>query len=269
MKSVPPPVVISASRRTDLPAFFAEWFGDCLSAGKAEYRLPYSGKSAVLPLDADSVAAFVFWTRDPRPFLPVLERLERKGARSIFHFTLTGLSRELEPSVPSLPEAVSAFRAVAELIGPARVLWRFDPVFPGETEEALLERFERVSGALGGLTGRCTLSVAHPYRKSLRATRHIPRIWEARDGFREAVSRLASMGRTRGFEMRSCCTPLLEEWGVAPAACVDAELLRTLWPGAAIPGEPSPVRDGCRCSASRDIGSYRTCRHGCLYCYAA
>jgi DNA repair photolyase len=215
------------------------------------------------------VAAFVFWTRNPSPFLPVLDRLEREGRRSVFQYTLTGLPRELEPSVPPFEEAVSAFRLLSERIGPARVLWRFDPLLPGEDPEALVARFERVSAALCGLSERCTLSIAHPYRKSLRATRRFPGIWTPSDRFLEAVTSAAAIGRERGFDVRSCCTPLLAERGVPPAACVDGEYLKKLWPGTEIPASPVPVRSGCLCSASRDIGSYRTCRHGCVYCYAA
>jgi hypothetical protein len=262
-------VIISASRRTDIPAFHAEWLSSCLSAGGAEVRNPYSGKPAAVSLQREDVAAFVFWTRDPRPFFPVLDRLEREGYPSVFQFTLTGFPGELEPFVPPLAEAVSAFRRLSERIGPDRVLWRFDPLLPGEPVEALASRFERVSAALFGLTRRCTLSIAHPYRKSLRATRGCREIWEPTDRFRDAVNLAAAVGRSRGFDIRSCCTPLLVERGIPPAACVDGDELRKLWPGAGIPASPSPVRPGCLCSASRDIGSYRTCRHGCVYCYAA
>jgi hypothetical protein len=94
------------------------------------------------------VAAFVFWTRNPSPFFPALGRLEREGFRSLFQFTLTGFPPELEPSVPAFEKAVSAFRRLSDAIGPGRVLWRFDPLFPGEPPEALVARFDRVSSAL-------------------------------------------------------------------------------------------------------------------------
>lgn len=264
-----PPVIVSASRRTDVPAFHSEWFSACLSRGIAEYRNPYSGKPAAVSLSRDRVAAFVFWTRDPRPFLPVLSRIEREGYRSVFHFTITGLPREIEPFVPPFAETVTAFRRLADTLGPRRVLWRFDPLLPGEGAEALVARFDRVSEALAGLSPRCTVSIAHPYRKSLRATRHLPGIWEASGELRSAVERIAALGRGRGFEMLSCCTPLFTGWGIPPGACVDSGYLKDLYPGADIPSSPSPVRPGCLCRSSRDIGSYHTCRHGCLYCYAA
>jgi len=266
---VTPPVIVSASRRTDLPAFHAEWFSACLSQGTAEYRNPYSGKPAAVSLSRDRVAAFVFWTRDPRPFLPVLSRIEREGYRSVFHFTVTGLPREIEPFVPPFAETVTAFRRLTDSLGPRRVLWRFDPLLPGEDAESMVARFDRVSEALAGLSTRCTVSIAHPYRKSLRATRHLPEIWEASAELRSAAERIAALGRERGFEMLSCCTPLFAGWGIPPGACVDGGYLRDLFPGADIPLSPSPVRPGCFCSSSRDIGSYQTCRHGCLYCYAA
>ncbi len=266
---VTPPIIVSASRRTDVPAFHSDWFSACLSRGTAEYRNPYSGKPAAVSLDRECVAAFVFWTRDPRPFFPVLSRIEREGFRSVFHFTVTGLSREIEPNVPPFAETVAAFRRLSETIGQRRVLWRFDPLLPGEDAETLVARFDRVSEALAGLSTRCTVSLAHPYRKSLRATRHIPGIWEESPSLRPAVEQIVALGKARGFDMFSCCAPSLAGWGIPPGACVDGGTLRSLYPGADIPASPSPVRPGCLCQASRDIGSYHTCRHGCLYCYAA
>lgn len=233
------------------------------------FRNPYSGKPASVPLVKDHVAAFVFWTRDPRPFLPVVARLEREGYPSVFHVTVTGLPRAIEPSVPPLAEAVAAFRTLSTMLGAGRVLWRFDPILPGEDPDSLVARFERVSGALSGMSARCTVSLAHPYRKSLRATRHLPGLFEPTSGLRTAVERIAAQGSDRGFAMRSCCTSLLADWGIPAGACVDGPYLKKLFPGAEIPASPTPVRPGCLCSASRDVGSYRTCGHGCLYCYAA
>ncbi len=263
------PRIISASRRTDIPAFFPDWFAGCLSRGAAAYRSPYSGREASVSLVPEDVAAFVFWTRNPVPFLPVLARLELAGYRSIFHVTVTGYPRSLEPAAPALEDAAAAVRRLSGTIGPARVLWRFDPILPGEEPSGIVARFETVSAALEGLSGRCTLSIAHPYRKSLRAMRDTPRLWQPARGLRGAVERIAAIGRARGFRMVSCCSPTLREWGIPPAACVDRELLSALDPALPVLAAPSPVREGCLCAASRDIGTYRTCRHGCLYCYAA
>src|SRR4030067_2287145 len=107
---VTPPVIISASRRTDIPAFHADWFSSRLSRGIAEYRNPYSGQSASVSLERDRGAAFVFWRRDPRPFFPVLARLERLGFPSVFHVTVTGLPRAVAPFVPPFAAAVVAVR---------------------------------------------------------------------------------------------------------------------------------------------------------------
>ncbi len=263
------PKLISASRRTDIPAFFPDWFAGCLSRGAAAYRNPYSGRAASVSLAPDDVAAFVFWTRNPLPFLPVVACLERAGYRSIFHVTVTGYPRALEPAAPTLEVAAGAFRRLSGTVGPARVLWRFDPILPGEDPAGIVARFEKVSAALEGLSGRCTVSIAHPYRKSVRAMRDAPRFWRPARGLRGAVERVAAIARARGFRMASCCSPALRDWGIPGAACVDMELLSALYPALPVSAAQSPVREGCLCAASRDIGTYRTCRHGCLYCYAA
>jgi hypothetical protein len=261
--------ILSASRRTDIPAFLAGWFGSALAAGRATFRAPYTGRPSEVSLARGDVAAFVFWTRNPVPFLPVLSRLEDAGYPSIFHFTLTGLPGELEPSVPDTSASLRALRALSRLLGPDRVLWRFDPILPGECPRALVARFDALSSALSGLTRRCTVSLAHPYRKSVRATRDTPGIWEPAERLREGVERIRRMGEERGFSVVSCCSPGLAEWGIPAAACVDGGMLRRLFPGAGIPDGARPTRPGCLCSPSRDIGEYRTCRHGCRYCYAA
>lgn len=267
--NVDSPSIISASRRTDIPAFFPDRFAAALAEGRAQYRNPYSGKASQVSLRREDVAAFVFWTRDPRPFLPVISRVEDAGYPFLFQFTLTGMPRELEPNGVPEGEAVAAFHALARRVGPERVLWRFDPILPGEDPDALAARFGRIAAALSGCSPRCTLSLAHPYRKAVRATRGFPGLWEPSPGLREAVERIAAGGRAHGFDMLSCCTPRLEEWGVPAGACVDGDYLKALYPGKPIPAPGRPSRPGCRCAASRDIGTYHTCRHGCLYCYAA
>ena len=224
------PLLISASRRTDIPAFFPDWFSECLSRGTAAYRNPYSGHPASVSLARDDVAAFVFWTRNPLPFLPVLGRLEEAGYRSVFHVTVTGYPRALEPAAPPLDEALAAFRGLAGTVGPARVLWRFDPILPGEGPSETVARFDKVSAALEGSSARCTLSIAHPYRKSLRAMRNAPELWRPSKGLRSAVERIAAIGRARGFRMVSCCSSALQDWGIPGAACVDVELLSSLYP---------------------------------------
>jgi len=261
--------IVSVSRRTDIPTFLAGWFAAALDAGRATYRAPYTGKPVTVSLAREDVAAFVFWTRNPLPFLSVLSRLEDAGTPSIFHFTLTGMPRDLEPCVPPADEAVRAFRELSGRIGPERVLWRFDPILPGEDPRALLARFDALSAALSGLSRRCTLSLAHPYRKSVRAMRALPEIWKPSSGLRETVERILRIGEERGFEVVSCCSETLLMWGIPPGACVDGERMRRLFPGAGIPEGTTPTRPGCLCAPSRDIGEYRTCRHGCRYCYAA
>ncbi len=261
--------IVSASRRTDIPAFHPAWFSSALDAGKATFKAPYTGIPVTVPFAREDVAAFVFWTRNPAPFLPVLSRIEGAGYPSVFQFTLTGLPKALEPAVPDTAESLRNFRALSRFLGPERVLWRFDPILPGESPGALVARFDALSASLSGLSRRCTLSLAHPYRKSVRATRDIPGIWAPADRMREGIDRIRRMGEERGFTMVSCSSPRLAEWGVPPAPCVDGDLLRTLFRGAGIPSGTRPTRPGCLCSPSRDIGEYRTCRHGCRYCYAA
>ena len=123
------PRIVSVSRRTDIPAFYADWFMNRVRAGFACVRNPFNAKQVkTVSLAPSQVACLVFWTRDPRPLLPHLDELDGRGLRYYFHVTLTGLPRHWEPASPPSAGIVAALHALARRIGPARSLWRFDPL---------------------------------------------------------------------------------------------------------------------------------------------
>jgi hypothetical protein len=271
------PFILSASRRTDVPAFYAEWFMERLRRAYTEYVHPYSHERIAVPLGPERVAAIVFWTKNFAPLFKRVPELERLGySRWLVHYTITGLGREWEPRAPDAGESVNTLKALSARIGPERIYWRFDPmVFTRRTTPArTLERFAGLCRALTGSVKRCYVSVMQPYAKTAERVAGYER--EQGDAVGapgdaelfELSSRMAAVGAECGITIHACCDSRLAGFGMAPARCIDADLIRSLWPECGVPAEAAATRKGCNCHRALDIGAYDTCPHRCLYCYA-
>lgn len=268
--------VISVSRRTDIPALYTEWFLHRIRAGYARYRNPFGGQVYEVSLAPDDVMAFVFWSRNYGPLLPYLPQLDQLGYGGYFHFTITGFGPPLEPYAPSVQHAVDVFKSLADRYSPKHVLWRFDPlVLSGVTSQAyLLEQFESLAHQLHGYTERCYISFVDFYQKTKRNLQSLSaRGIECEEPTPEQqlalTRRLVELGSRYHIRIYACCeSKLLVVSGVSQAHCVDAALLRKLFPGKFRSLKRAPTREGCGCFASRDIGAYDTCIYGCVYCYA-
>ena len=150
-------MIISASRRTDIPAFYAEWMVRRLREGYCTVPNPFNrNQVSRISLRPEDVDAIVFWTRNPRPLMPYLDELDSRGYRYYFQFTILGYPREIDPKSPPAATAVEAFCELAERLGPRRVIWRYDPiVFTGITPPAFhQENFQRLAESLRGHTRR-------------------------------------------------------------------------------------------------------------------
>ena len=267
--------VISVSRRTDVPAFHARWFMRRLAAGFAEYRNPFSGQTYRVSLDPADVRAFVFWTRNPSPLMRYLPELRRRGTPFYFLFTLTAYPRSIERSTPTFGQAVKKFQGLASRIGPERVRWRYDPIVVSKEMNGDYHRrnFSRIARALAGTTEVCIVSFLDMYGKVKRNLAAL----EKRTRFQcedissasrlALTSDLAEIGAEYGIRLLACCEDGLVGGAVGKARCVDPELLDRIAPSEGrLPIRST--REECGCAASRDIGAYDTCPHGCVYCYA-
>ncbi len=266
------PQVVSASRRTDIPACYPDWLVSRLRAGWVQCYHPFTGAAHGISLSPADVVALVLWTHNCGPFLPFLPLLDRMGHAYYFLHTLTALPKNLEPGLPDPADLLRAMRQLAERIGAQRMHWRYDPiVVTGDLDEAYhLSNFGRLANALEGATERVIMSFVYPYARVVRRLRRANLGWHDPSPAlkTELTARLAEVARDHGMRLVSCCPdyPLPENAG--PSRCLDPALLRLLRPDVDSQYPPGPTRRGCGCARSIDIGAYDTCAHACLYCYA-
>lgn len=266
-------MIISASRRTDIPAFHAEWMMQRLRLGEVLVPNPMRpSQVSRIALDRDSVDAIVFWTKNPAPLLRHLDAIERQGYAFYFLFTLNPYGPSLEPGVPRLEERLACFRALARRLGAERVVWRYDPIVltPHVTASWHEEAFGRLAASLRGFTTRCIFSFLDDYRK-IRSRMRPTGYQLPQPAAMEAIAgSMAATARKAGISLATCSEALdLTSLGITKARCIDPDLI-TLLTGKPAPTRKDPrQRPHCHCIPSRDIGTYTPCPHHCLYCYAS
>lgn len=250
-----------------------------LQAGYCTLVNPFNARQVTrVALCPEDVEAIVFWTRNPLPLLPYLPEIDAREYRYYFQFTLTGYPRIFEGNTPEMHEAVATFRRLAEKIGPARVIWRYDPiVLTNVTPPAYhLEQFARLADELHGATRRVVISLMDDYRHSgerlARLSEHgitpeaLPPDSEAFGDLMRGLSRCA---QAHGLEIMSCAEPIdLQPFGIAPGKCIDDAYIRRVLGVDVMWAKDKYQRPLCGCVASKDIGMYDSCPHACVYCYA-
>jgi len=266
-------MIISASRRTDIPAFYGEWLVNRLRAGEVLVRNPMQSKqvSRIL-LTPDAVDAIVFWTKNPENFLSCLPEIDALGYSYYFLFTLTPYDATLEPGVPEKVKILEVFRQLSRFVGPERVVWRYDPVVLTDrlTPEWHTAAFSRLAGQLSGYTERCIISFLDDYRKIRSRMRDSRYVLPDTAAMGELAARFADAAGKQGIALLTCCHDIdLSQHGIMHSRCIDADLVERISGRRLLRvKKDSSQRHACGCVASRDIGSYNTCGHGCLYCYA-
>ena len=293
------PLIISASRSTDIPAFYGNWFMERLRRGYAKWVNPWSG--IPLYVSFENARIFVFWSKNPEPFLSHLAEISRLGYQSYVLFTLNNYEAEgLEPHVPPLEERIATFLSLSRIMGRGRVVWRWDPLLLSENldVDGLLGRIREVGDTIAPYTKRMIISFIDiaRYPKVARNLRN-----QGFGGVREFSPveeeefaaglhdlnqswnlRISACGEERdltgfGIERGQCISYdlMVREFEEDPVLCrfLDQPLL------AGLKGRESPItapnhlmdpgqRPSCGCVVSKDIGQYGTCPHLCVYCYA-
>ncbi len=268
-------MIISASRRTDIPSYYSEWFLNRLRAGYVLTRNPmnYSQVSRIR-LSPEVIDCIVFWTKDPYPMMDKLPLLDQMGYRYYFQFTLTPYGRDMEHNLRDKNDILKTFRKLSETIGRERVLWRYDPVILNDnlTISYHQEKLEYLCSQLKDCTEVCTISFVDLYRKLKKRNdpsnaAHIREIAEEEMG--RLAAAFAEAGRRHGITIKSCCEQMdLRGYGIYPGSCIDKAAIDKICGYSIDSRADTSQRPGCGCIQSIDIGVYNTCKNGCSYCYA-
>ncbi|HBV53253.1 MAG TPA: hypothetical protein DEF06_13265 [Clostridiales bacterium] len=264
-------MIISVSRRTDIPAFYSEWFFNRLKAGEVLVRNPMNARQiSKIKLTPDAVDGIVFWTKNPAPMLDRLYLL--KDYTYYFQFTLNAYGKEIESGVPSKNRfVIPTFQRLSDLIGPDRIVWRYDPIFLNETYtiDYHIYYFEKLARRLSPYTRKCTISFLDSYRNTERKLASLS-IRELTPALQDLLAKnLSEIAHSCGLQMDTCAEEIdLQQYGIQHARCIDDRLLAKLSDRPINAKKDKNQRLACGCVESVDIGAYNTCRYGCLYCYA-
>lgn len=264
-------MILSVSRRTDIPCYYSEWFLNRIREGFLYVRNPMNPHQvSKINLAAEVVDCIVFWTKNP---LPMLDRLEElKEYMYYFQFTLTGYGKDIEPNVPHKKEImVPVFQRLSKQIGRERVIWRYDPIFFTEkyTQEYHLKAFEQIAEALQGYTETCVISFLDWYTKIDRNMQELGVQKIEEQEIREFAGKLSHIAKKYGLQILSCAEEYdLKKCDIEPGHCIDKRLIESLIGSNLQVNKDKNQRPACGCVESIEVGTYNTCLNGCKYCYA-
>lgn len=262
-------MIVNTGSRTDIPAYFSEWFYNRIKEGFVLVRNPYyPGQVMRYRLTPDVVDCLCFCTKNPEPMLKGLDKLN--AFAQFWNVTITPYGKDIEPYVPDKETVIEAFRDLSGRVGLAKIGWRYDPIFIHEqyTLAFHIDSFRKMAEKLAGFTDNCVISFIDLYAKTMK---NFPGVREVTKEQREIIGKeFAAIGRQYGIKIRSCCEGTdLAVYGVEVSGCMTRAVLEhaTGHP-LNVPNSKKPPRDACNCLLGNDIGVYNTCGHGCIYCYA-
>ena len=272
-------MIVSASRRTDIPAHYVEWLMCRIEAGFCMTQNPYNPRQVTrVSLRPEDVDAIVFWSKNPRPMIAHIEHLEKMGLCFYFQYTLNDYPQAFEPHIPPLADRLDTFKRLSAMVGAERVVWRYDPIVISNVTDFSYhrERFANLCATLEGSTRRVVISILDSYKHSDRrlallnqdgiALRKEP---AAAPEMLELLKDMAGQARNAGLTIFSCAEKQgYSSLGIQPGSCIDGALIRKLWGIDCGWERDSGQRDNCNCVKAKDIGANGTCPFLCSYCYA-
>ena len=263
-------MIVSASRRTDIPAFYFDWFCRRLEEGYADVVNPFNRKQVSrISLKPEAVDCIVFWTKDPAPMLGRLAAL--KDYHYYVQVSLTPYGRDVETNLRPKGDIVKTMQELSQHLGRERVVWRYDPILLNETYniEHHLNWFAENLAALSASVERCVISFIDLYAKAKKNTQGLNLHELSTEEMQALAKGLAVIAQGSGVTLQTCSEAVdLEEYGIIHGACIDGALIERITGRPVKAGKAKSQRPLCNCVESFDIGQYDTCIHGCRYCYA-
>ena len=263
-------MILSVSRRTDIPAFYSDWFYNRIREGQVCVRNPMNRHQvSKIRLSPDVIDCIVFWSKNPAPMLPRLGELA--DYMYYFQFTVTPYDRELETGLPQKESVIETFRRLSDRIGPKRVIWRYDPILFTQNIDIRyhLQYFEAIAKRLASYTHTCVISFVDLYQKTRRNLKDTTARELSLCEITLLASGLVSIASRYGIRIQTCAEQIeLEQVGIKHGRCIDNILIEDLLGVKLYVAKDKNQRLECGCVQSIDIGEYNTCSHNCLYCYA-
>lgn len=264
-------MILSASRRTDIPNYYSDWFYNRIKQGFVYVRNPMKPHQiSKINISPEVVDCIVFWTKNPEPMLERLDELAEY--KYYFQFTLTGYGKDIECNVPHKKEKmIPIFQKLSKKIGSRKVIWRYDPIIFTQTytPQYHLKAFEQIAEALSGYTQKCVISFVDIYAKNRMNLQAMKAYELSKDSIIEFAGQLNKIAAAHGMQTGSCAEKTdLSQWGIQHNSCIDKELIEELTGCRIEAGKDKNQRMECGCVESVEIGAYNTCKNACKYCYA-
>lgn len=264
-------MILSVSRRTDIPNYYSDWFYNRIKDGFLYVRNPMNfHQISKIKITPDVVDCIVFWTKNPSPMMARLDEL--KDYNYYFQFTLTGYGKDVEENLPDKKEKmIPIFQELSDKIGSKKLIWRYDPIFFSDryTVEYHLKAFKSIAEALKGYTKKCVISFVDIYSKNKKNMDRLSSYSLKEDELREFARKLSRIAADNNIKVGSCAEKInLDECGITHNCCIDKKLIEDIIGCKINVGKDKNQRMECGCVESVEIGAYNTCMNGCAYCYA-
>ena len=272
-------MIISASRRTDILAFYSKWFMNRIEAGWCQVPNPLNyNQLSYISLKPEDVDAIIFWSKNPAPIIDYLSELDRRGFHYYFQFALNDYPKVLEPGIPSLEQRIRTFQRISNQLEPLRIVWRYDPIIiSNRTPPSFhIDKFSNIAAALKRYTRRVMVSLVDFYQKTDRKLSALES-----EGFVfdrgatdsqsvcDLLKEISSIAKQNEIDIFTCAEERdYSSAGIPPGRCIDGELIYRLWSLKGHTKKDPTQREACLCVVSKDIGINDTCVHGCPYCYS-
>ncbi|GBU28152.1 hypothetical protein R84B8_01710 [Treponema sp. R8-4-B8] len=263
-------MILSASRRTDIPSYYSGWFFNRIKEKIVYVRNPFNTRQIkAINLDPEIVDCIVFWSKNPKPMIDNLDLLN--DYKFYFQFTLTPYEADIETRLPSKIEIIETFKKLSDIIGPQKVIWRYDPILISGKYSITyhIDKFEKLSNALKGYTEKVTISFIDFYKKITENIKLLEITEISTEEKNIIAQNFSEIARNNNFLIDTCAEDIdLFGYGISHARCIDDGLISKITGNNLLVEKDKNQRLECGCVKSVDIGEYNSCYNGCVYCYA-
>jgi len=263
-------MILSVSRRTDIPAFYSDWFFNRIKEGFVYVRNPMNiHQVSKIRIEPEVVDCIVFWTKNPSKMLDRLSELD--SYHYYFQFTVNPYNHEIESNVPRKTKIFETFKRLSDKLGPKRIIWRYDPILISPSIDINYHKqyFEVIAKELSDYTKTAVISFIDNYKKTQRNLKPTLARELQTSEVKDVANKLSEIAKAFNLNIQTCAEEYdLEEFGIEHGKCIDDKVIENIIGKRIEVGKDKNQRKECGCVESIDIGEYNTCKHNCLYCYA-